>query len=83
MTVAALGSVNTSEHRSACTKGRHGPTQQTDLFGGRPSTVVDTPAWQDLPAATQAVLTSLMARLFLDHAETCRAGSTEEAGHDL
>ena len=83
MTVAALRSVNTSERRSACTKGRHEPTQQTNLFGERPSTVVDTPAWQDLPAATQAVLTSLMVRLFLDHAETHCAGSAEEAGHDL
>ena len=83
MTMAALRSVNTSGRRSACTKGRHEPTLQTNLFGERPSTVVDTPAWQDLPAATQAVLTSLMARLFLDHAETHRSGSTEEAGHDL
>ena len=84
MTLAALRSVNTSEHRMAYTKGRHGPTPQTDLFGnGRPSTLVDTPTWQDLPAATQAVLTSLMARLILDHAETRRAGSTEGASHDL
>jgi hypothetical protein len=83
MTMAALGSVNTSERRRACTMGRRGPTQQADLFGERPSTVVDTPAWQDLPAATQAVLTSLMARLILDHAETRRTGSTEEASHDL
>jgi len=44
---------------------------------------VDTPAWQDLPAATQAVLTSLMARLILDHAEMRRAGPRAEAGYDL
>ena len=31
----------------------------------------------------QAVLTSLIARLILDHAQAPRAGSTAEAGHDL
>jgi len=84
MTMAALRSVNTSERRRARAKGRRGPAQQTDLFGnGRPSTVVDTPAWQDLPAATQAVLTSLMARLILDYVKIRQAGSMTEAGHDL
>ena len=49
----------------------------------RVSSMVDTPAWRELPAETQAVLTSLMARLILDHAKTRRAGSRAEAGHDL
>ncbi len=73
-------SFNTSERRRARTEGRRGPTQQAELFGDeRPSTLVGTPAWQDLPLATQAV----MARLILDHAEARRAGSGAEAGHDL
>jgi len=82
--MTAPRSVNTSERRRARTEGRRGPTQQTDLFGDeRPCVLGDTPAWQDLPAATQAVLTSLMARMILDHVETRRAGSKVEAGHDL
>lgn len=63
---------------------RRGPTQQAELFGDeRPGPLVDSPAWQDLPAATQAVLTSLMTRLILEHAEARRAGPKVEAGHDL
>ena len=59
--MAATASANTSKRRRACTEGRRGPTQQTELFGDeRLGTLVGTPAWQDLPAATQAVLTSLM-----------------------
>ncbi len=77
-------SVNTSERRRARTEGRRGPTQQIELFGDeRHRVLMDTPAWQNLPAATQAVLTSLMARLILEHVETRRAGSVAEAGHDL
>ncbi len=48
-----------------------------------PAPLVDTPAWQDLPAATQAVLTSLIARLILDHAETRAVGPVAGGGHDL
>jgi hypothetical protein len=82
--MAATASADTSKRRRACTEGRRGPTQQTELFGDeRLGTLVGTPAWQDLPAATQAVLTSLMARLILEHAETRRAGPVMEAGHDL
>jgi hypothetical protein len=77
-------SVNTSERRRARTEGRHGPTQQAELFGNdQPGALADIPAWQDLPTATQAVLTSLMARLILGHAETRRASPVAEAGHDL
>ena len=75
---------NASGRRSARTQGRRGPTQQVDLFGSeRTGTLVGIPAWRDLPVATQAVLTSLMARLILEHAETRRAGLVTEAGHDL
>ena len=82
--MAAIASANTSKRRRTRTEGRRGPTQQTELFGGeRPGALVDTPAWQDLPAATQAVLTSLMARLILDHAGPRCASPRAEASHDL
>ncbi len=82
--MAATASANTSKRRRTCTEGRRGPTQQTELFGDeQPGALVNTPAWQDLPAATQAVLTSLMAQLILDHAETRRASPRTEASHDL
>ena len=82
--MAATASANPSKRRRTCTEGWREPTQQTELFGDeRPGALVDIPAWQDLPAGTQAVLTSLMARLILDHAEACRASRVAEAGHDL
>jgi hypothetical protein len=83
--MAATASANTSKRRRTCTEGRRRPAQQIELFGDeRPGALVDTPAWRDLPAATQAVLTSLMARLILDHAETRPAGPVAAgAGHDL
>ena len=82
--MAATASANTIKRRRTCTEGRRGPAQQIELFGDeRPGVLVDTPAWQDLPAATQAVLTSLMARLILDHAETRPAGPVVGGGHDL
>lgn len=75
---------NASGRRSARTQGRHEPAQQIELFGDEQTgALVATPAWRDLPAATQAVLTSLMARLILEHAETRRDGSRAETGHDL
>lgn len=82
--MAATTSANTSERRRTCTEGRRGPTQQTELFGDeRPGALTSTPAWQDLLAATQAVLTSLLARLILDHAEKRRTSPVAEAVHDL
>ena len=84
MTATAPVSANTSKRRRACTESRRGPAQQTELFDDeRPGALVGTPAWQNLPAATQAVLTSLMARLILEHAETRRDAPVAEAGHDL
>ncbi len=82
--MAATASPNTNKRRRACTDYRRRAAQQIELFGEeRPGVLVDTPAWQDLPAATQAALTSLMARLILDHARTRQAGPSAEAGHDL
>jgi hypothetical protein len=80
----ATASANTSKRRRTCTESRRRPAQQIELFGDeRSGALVDTPAWQDLPAATQAVLTSLMARLLLTHAERHSAGPRAEARHDL
>ena len=82
--MAATASANTSKRRRTCTEGRRGPMQQAELFGDeRPGALADIPAWQNLPAATQTALTSLMARLILEHAEARRAGPKAEAGHDL
>lgn len=79
-TMAATALANPGKRRRTCTESRRGPTQQTELFGNkRPG----TPVWQDLPAATQAVLTSLMARLILEHAETRRAGPKAGADNDF
>jgi hypothetical protein len=56
--------------------------QQLELFdplcdAGSPP----TPHWRSLPDETQAMLTGLMVRLILDHADG--AGSKrKEAGHD-
>ena len=61
-----------------------GPAQQLDLFDDdRPTTIVDTPAWPELPAETRTTLTGLMVRLILEHAGANRPGSPREAGHDL
>lgn len=82
--MTATACANTSERRRPRITGRRGPTQQAELFSDeRPGALVALPAWQNLPAATQAVLTSLMTRLILDHVEAHRAGSVAEAGHDL
>ena len=82
--MAATASANTSKRRRTCTEDRRRPAEQIELFGDKlPAALIDVPAWQDLPAATQAVLTSLMARLILDHAETRPAGPVAGAGHDL
>ena len=82
--MAATASVNTSKRRTTGTAGRRRPEQQIELFGDeRPGALVEIPAWQDLPAATQAVLTTLMARLILGHAKTRQAGPGAGAGHDF
>ena len=81
--MATTASANTSKRQTRGTAGRQ-PEQQIELFGDeQPGALVNTPTWQDLPAATQAVLTRLMARLILDHAETHKASLMTEAGRDL
>ena len=84
MTVTALMSAHTSERQRTRPEGRRDPTQQTELFGNeRPGARVGTPAWHDLPAATQIALTSLIARLIVEHAEARRAGPEAQVSHDL
>jgi hypothetical protein len=58
--------------------------RQMDLF--RAATVdraVGAPAWQELPAEAQSMLTSLIAQLILDHAGKTVTAPAREAGHDL
>jgi hypothetical protein len=55
-----------------------------DLFGsGQSSVVSGAPAWPELPAETQRALTSLMARLILEHADKSQSAPMTGAGHDL
>jgi hypothetical protein len=41
-----------------------------------------TPAWRDLPEETRGMLTGLMARLILEHAQISSPALRTEAGHD-
>jgi hypothetical protein len=41
------------------------------------------PAWRELPEETRGALTSLMARLILEHAQANGAAGRAEAGDDL
>jgi len=55
-----------------------------DLFGSPSLTSqMKAPAWRDLPAETRAALTTLMARLILEHAKAGETAAEIEAGHDL
>ena len=55
-------------------------SQQIDLFDGVMPT--QTPAWRDLPEETRGMLTGLMARLILEHAQISSPALRTEAGHD-
>jgi hypothetical protein len=58
--------------------------QQIDLFAEGPQpTTGGVPTWSALPADVQTVLTNLMVRLILEHADKHRIGSMLEADHDL
>jgi hypothetical protein len=57
---------------------------QMDLFASAQSSgVIGAPAWPELPAEVQGTLTSLMARLILEHADKSKTAVMSEAGHDL
>jgi hypothetical protein len=55
-------------------------SQQIDLFDGVMPT--QTPAWRDLPEETRGMLTGLMARLILEHAQISSPALRTEAGYD-
>jgi hypothetical protein len=58
--------------------------EQMDLFGSGQSSVVNgAPAWPELPAETQRALTSLMARLILEHADKSQTAPMTGASDDL
>ena len=58
--------------------------QQIDQFAAELQTTIGSmPAWSALPTEIQAVLTDLMTRLILEHADKNRIGSMTEADHDL
>jgi hypothetical protein len=58
--------------------------RQMDLFGAATvDSAIGAPAWQELPAEAQSMLTSLIAQLILDHAGKTVAVPAREAGHDL
>ena len=58
--------------------------RQMDLFMvATVDSAVGAPAWQELPAEAQSMLTSLIAQLILDHAGKTVAAPAREAGHDL
>jgi hypothetical protein len=53
-----------------------GDAQQIDLFSdASPTSPMQTPAWQELPKEIRTSLTSLLARLLLDHAQASSAVS--------
>ncbi len=57
---------------------RRTTAQQLDLFDPPRSTGSQpTPHWRSLPDATQAILTSLMVRLILDHADGAESQQKE------
>jgi hypothetical protein len=58
-------------------------TYQFDLFSGlyRGKTA-GMPQWQELPEETRQALTSLIVRLFVDHATGASASQKKEVGHD-
>jgi hypothetical protein len=73
-----------TERRRMRAAGQRCKAQQIDLFeSDRPKEIIGAPTWLDLPAETQNALTSLMARLILEHADKNRTGSMTEASHDL
>jgi len=56
---------------------------QFDLFVSRDGAkIARTPRWQALPVEVRQVLTQLMARLILDHADRGHAPDEDDVCHD-
>ena len=73
----------TSRRRGESQQERRPKPRQMDLFAnGQEGSATGAPAWPELPVEARAVLTSLMARLILEHADRSRTTSLTEAGHD-
>lgn len=62
----------------------HNPKpRQFDLFASQQkSEGASTPPWEALPVQTRQNLTTLMARLILDHGANTRAESVKETARD-
>jgi hypothetical protein len=78
-----------AQHRALTTRigepamSRKSMTLQLDLFScPRGCGVTQTPPWQSLPAETRQVLTSLIVRLFLNHADGGSAATRKEMHDD-
>ena len=79
-----ITSGRTAERWQAHAVDRRYKPQQIDLFERNPGgEMIGAPAWLELPAETRNALTSLMARLILEHAGKNQATSKMEAGHDV
>lgn len=62
---------------------RQSMTYQFDLFSGlHGGKIAATPQWQELPEETCQALTTLIVRLFVDHANGASASQQKEVGHD-
>jgi hypothetical protein len=79
-TIARRPPAQRSRHR----QDRRRRAPQMDLFAsGQSSGVIGAPAWPELPAEVQGMLTNLMAQLILEHADKSKTAVTTEDGHDL
>jgi hypothetical protein len=66
-------------------QGVRSTARQFDLFVPAAKTNADQvlPQWQTLPEQTRQTLTSLLARLILDHTSADHTPMSEEAKHDV
>jgi hypothetical protein len=71
--------------RSRHRQDRRRQAPQIDLFTNDQSRgLIGAPAWPELPAEAQGMLTNLIARLTLEHADrSSKTTLTREADHDL
>ena len=73
-----------SAQRSRSIEDRRRKVPQMDLFAnGQSSGAIGAPAWAELPAEAQGMLTRLMAQLILEHADKSETAAMTEVDHDL